>query len=165
MKVVVTVRGMEVRLQEGLSAIWRLVMEMGVVRLAGLACSVSGTPLFRCSCLAPFISHFWKPQAYCLGCGQPQDEGDMENFVSCSTPGCQGETPGQCASPCWDSPHLHMPIKCGPAFMDFSPTSPFVPLLHYHACSHLQVAHCLNVCLNSPMCEQNSHATGNAANP
>ncbi|XP_008521332.2 DC-STAMP domain-containing protein 2 isoform X1 [Equus przewalskii] len=43
----------------------------------------------RCSCLAPFISHFWKPQAYCLGCGQPQDEGDMENFVSCSTPGCQ----------------------------------------------------------------------------
>ncbi|KAL4694886.1 hypothetical protein H8957_002025 [Semnopithecus entellus] len=44
----------------------------------------------RCPCLGPFVSHFWLHQAYCLGCGQPQDEGDMENLVSCSTPGCQG---------------------------------------------------------------------------
>ncbi|XP_011507491.1 DC-STAMP domain-containing protein 2 isoform X3 [Homo sapiens] len=44
----------------------------------------------RCPCLGPFVSHFWLHQAYCLGCGQPQDEGDMENTVSCSTPGCQG---------------------------------------------------------------------------
>ncbi|XP_054408193.1 DC-STAMP domain-containing protein 2 isoform X1 [Pongo abelii] len=44
----------------------------------------------RCPCLGPFVSHFWLHQAYCLGCGQPQDEGDMENIVSCSTPGCQG---------------------------------------------------------------------------
>uniref|UniRef100_A0A8I5YNI3 DC-STAMP domain containing 2 n=1 Tax=Pongo abelii TaxID=9601 RepID=A0A8I5YNI3_PONAB len=43
----------------------------------------------RCPCLGPFVSHFWLHQAYCLGCGQPQDEGDMENIVSCSTPGCQ----------------------------------------------------------------------------
>ncbi|XP_021563474.1 LOW QUALITY PROTEIN: DC-STAMP domain-containing protein 2 [Carlito syrichta] len=44
----------------------------------------------RCPCLGPFVSHFWLHQAYCLGCGQPQDKGDTENFVSCSTPGCQG---------------------------------------------------------------------------
>ncbi|XP_003259423.1 DC-STAMP domain-containing protein 2 [Nomascus leucogenys] len=44
----------------------------------------------RCPCLGPFVSHFWLHQAYCLACGQPQDEGDMENIVSCSTPGCQG---------------------------------------------------------------------------
>ncbi|OWK05539.1 hypothetical protein Celaphus_00001943 [Cervus elaphus hippelaphus] len=29
-------------------------------------------------------------QTYCLGCGQPQDEGDTENSVACSTPGCRG---------------------------------------------------------------------------
>ncbi|XP_031792032.1 DC-STAMP domain-containing protein 2 [Piliocolobus tephrosceles] len=44
----------------------------------------------RCPCLGPFVSHFWLHQAYCLGCGQPQDEGDVENTVSCSTPGCRG---------------------------------------------------------------------------
>ncbi|XP_047638850.1 DC-STAMP domain-containing protein 2 [Phacochoerus africanus] len=44
----------------------------------------------RCSCLAPFISHFRQPETYCLGCGQPPDEGDAENSVSCSTPGCRG---------------------------------------------------------------------------
>ncbi|XP_007178526.2 DC-STAMP domain-containing protein 2 [Balaenoptera acutorostrata] len=44
----------------------------------------------RCSCLAPFISHSRQQQTYCLGCGQPQDEGDTENSVSCSTPGCRG---------------------------------------------------------------------------
>ncbi|KAM9110633.1 DC-STAMP domain-containing protein 2 [Megaptera novaeangliae] len=44
----------------------------------------------RCSCLAPFISHSRQQQTYCLGCGQPQDEGDTENSVSCGTPGCQG---------------------------------------------------------------------------
>ncbi|XP_062961915.1 DC-STAMP domain-containing protein 2 [Cynocephalus volans] len=44
----------------------------------------------RCPCLGSFVSHFWPHRAYCLGCGQPQDEGDMENFVSCSTPGCRG---------------------------------------------------------------------------
>ncbi|XP_040086293.1 DC-STAMP domain-containing protein 2 [Oryx dammah] len=44
----------------------------------------------RCSCLVPFISHFSQHQTYCLGCGQPQDEGDTENSVACSTPGCRG---------------------------------------------------------------------------
>ncbi|KAI5940791.1 DC-STAMP domain-containing protein 2 [Manis javanica] len=44
----------------------------------------------RCSCLAPFISHFGQPQTYCLGCGQPQDSEDAESSVSCSTPGCRG---------------------------------------------------------------------------
>nr|XP_012331672.1 DC-STAMP domain-containing protein 2 [Aotus nancymaae] len=44
----------------------------------------------RCPRLRPFVSHLRLPQAYCLGCGKPQGEGDMENVVSCSTPGCQG---------------------------------------------------------------------------
>ncbi|XP_061260269.1 DC-STAMP domain-containing protein 2 isoform X1 [Bos javanicus] len=44
----------------------------------------------RCSCLVPFISYFSQHQTYCLGCGQPQDEGDTENSVACGTPGCRG---------------------------------------------------------------------------
>ncbi|EFB25783.1 hypothetical protein PANDA_011519, partial [Ailuropoda melanoleuca] len=44
----------------------------------------------RCPCLGPVVSHFWKLQDYCLGCRQPHDQEDTENFVSCSTPGCQG---------------------------------------------------------------------------
>nr|XP_019567389.1 PREDICTED: DC-STAMP domain-containing protein 2 [Rhinolophus sinicus] len=44
----------------------------------------------RCVYLAPFISRVWQHQTYCLGCGQPQDEGHTESFVSCSTPGCRG---------------------------------------------------------------------------
>ncbi|XP_059531032.1 DC-STAMP domain-containing protein 2 [Myotis daubentonii] len=44
----------------------------------------------RCLCLAPLMKHVGQQQAYCLGCGQPQDEGDTENFVSCSTPACRG---------------------------------------------------------------------------
>ncbi|KAM9243416.1 DC-STAMP domain-containing protein 2 [Dugong dugon] len=43
-----------------------------------------------CPFLAPILSPFQSHQVYCLGCGQPQDDGDMENFVSCSTPGCRG---------------------------------------------------------------------------
>lgn len=98
-EVVATVRGMEVRLQKGLPLVWRVALEMGRSRLAGLACLVSGTTLFRCSCLAPFISHFGQPQTYCLGCGQPQDSEDVESSVSCSTPGCRGGPPGEHASP------------------------------------------------------------------
>ncbi|KAM8949315.1 DC-STAMP domain-containing protein 2 isoform 2-T2 [Lycaon pictus] len=44
----------------------------------------------RFSCLNPVVSHFWQHQDYCLGCGQPHAQEDTENFVSCSTPGCQG---------------------------------------------------------------------------
>ncbi|XP_069336606.1 DC-STAMP domain-containing protein 2 [Eulemur rufifrons] len=44
----------------------------------------------RCPCLGPFVNQFWPHRAYCLGCGQLQDEADMENFVSCSTPSCKG---------------------------------------------------------------------------
>ncbi|CAK7310594.1 DC-STAMP domain-containing protein 2 [Vulpes lagopus] len=44
----------------------------------------------RFSCLNPVVSHFWQHQDYCLGCGQPHAQEDIENFVSCSTPGCQG---------------------------------------------------------------------------
>ncbi|KAM6217182.1 DC-STAMP domain-containing protein 2 [Rhynchocyon petersi] len=44
----------------------------------------------RCPFLAPFLKPFQSHQVYCLGCGQPQDAGDTENFVSCSTPGCPG---------------------------------------------------------------------------
>ncbi|XP_044122402.1 DC-STAMP domain-containing protein 2 isoform X1 [Neovison vison] len=44
----------------------------------------------RCSCLDRVLSRFWPLQDYCLGCGQPHDPEDTENFVSCSTPGCRG---------------------------------------------------------------------------
>uniref|UniRef100_H0WU36 DC-STAMP domain containing 2 n=2 Tax=Otolemur garnettii TaxID=30611 RepID=H0WU36_OTOGA len=44
----------------------------------------------RYSCLHPFVNQFWPHQGYCLGCGKLQDEEDMENFVSCGTPNCQG---------------------------------------------------------------------------
>ncbi|XP_047560983.1 DC-STAMP domain-containing protein 2 isoform X1 [Lutra lutra] len=44
----------------------------------------------RCYFLGPVLSHFWTLQDYCLGCGQPHDPEDTENFVSCSTPGCRG---------------------------------------------------------------------------
>nr|XP_012623332.1 DC-STAMP domain-containing protein 2 isoform X1 [Microcebus murinus] len=44
----------------------------------------------RCPCLGPFVNQFWGHQAYCLGCGQLQDEEDRQNFVSCSTPSCKG---------------------------------------------------------------------------
>ncbi|XP_051714569.2 LOW QUALITY PROTEIN: DC-STAMP domain-containing protein 2 [Oryctolagus cuniculus] len=43
-----------------------------------------------CPCLSPIANHYRRRQAYCLGCGQSQDDGDMEDFVSCSTPGCRG---------------------------------------------------------------------------
>ncbi|XP_037354137.1 DC-STAMP domain-containing protein 2 isoform X2 [Talpa occidentalis] len=43
-----------------------------------------------CPGLVPFIKQSWLHQTYCLGCGQPQDERDIEKFVSCSTPGCKG---------------------------------------------------------------------------
>lgn len=53
----------------------------------------SATFLLRCPCLSSLLSPFLLHQHYCLGCGQPEDKGDMENFVSCSTPGCKGEKP------------------------------------------------------------------------
>ncbi|KAM6168238.1 DC-STAMP domain-containing protein 2 [Erethizon dorsatum] len=43
-----------------------------------------------CPWLRSFIRQFQPHQAYCLGCGRPPEKGDMERFVSCSTPGCQG---------------------------------------------------------------------------
>ncbi|XP_052036911.1 DC-STAMP domain-containing protein 2 [Apodemus sylvaticus] len=36
------------------------------------------------------LGHFLLHQSYCLGCGEPEDKGGLENFVSCSTPGCKG---------------------------------------------------------------------------
>nr|XP_058165763.1 DC-STAMP domain-containing protein 2 isoform X2 [Dasypus novemcinctus] len=44
----------------------------------------------RCPFLAPFLSYFLPHQTYCLGCERSPDEGDTQNFVSCSTPGCRG---------------------------------------------------------------------------
>ncbi|KAL6038812.1 hypothetical protein STEG23_026982 [Scotinomys teguina] len=45
----------------------------------------------RCRCLQPLLSQFLLHQHYCLGCGEPEGKGTMEeNFVSCSTPGCKG---------------------------------------------------------------------------
>nr|XP_004667142.3 DC-STAMP domain-containing protein 2 [Jaculus jaculus] len=44
----------------------------------------------RCPCLSPWLKPFWQHQAYCLGCGQPEDRAYMENLVPCSTPGCPG---------------------------------------------------------------------------
>ncbi|XP_031230361.1 DC-STAMP domain-containing protein 2 isoform X2 [Mastomys coucha] len=43
----------------------------------------------RCPFLRPLLGHSLH-QSFCLGCGQPEDKGGMENFVSCSTPGCKG---------------------------------------------------------------------------
>uniref|UniRef100_A0A8C2V1N7 DC-STAMP domain containing 2 n=1 Tax=Chinchilla lanigera TaxID=34839 RepID=A0A8C2V1N7_CHILA len=43
-----------------------------------------------CPWLRPFIRQFQSHQPYCLGCGQPPEKGDLESFVFCSTPGCQG---------------------------------------------------------------------------
>ncbi|EHB07304.1 DC-STAMP domain-containing protein 2 [Heterocephalus glaber] len=40
----------------------------------------------RCPWLRPLTRH----QAYCLGCGQPPEDGETDSFVFCSTPGCQG---------------------------------------------------------------------------
>ncbi|XP_055978778.1 DC-STAMP domain-containing protein 2 [Sorex fumeus] len=44
----------------------------------------------RCFYLVPFLSHFWLPKSYCLGCGQTQEQVDTESLVPCSTPGCKG---------------------------------------------------------------------------
>ncbi|XP_042537431.1 DC-STAMP domain-containing protein 2 [Dipodomys spectabilis] len=44
----------------------------------------------RCPFLRPFLSKFQLHQAQCLGCGKTEVEGDLENLVSCSTPGCRG---------------------------------------------------------------------------
>ncbi|XP_074079442.1 DC-STAMP domain-containing protein 2 isoform X2 [Macrotis lagotis] len=41
-------------------------------------------------CLRPLISLLGLHETYCLGCGRPQKENEMEDFVSCSTPGCRG---------------------------------------------------------------------------
>lgn len=99
---------------------WRVVL--GVGSPGG---SASGAPP-RCSCLGPVVSHFRQLQDHCLGCGQPHDQEDTENFVSCSTPGCRGETLGW-ASPCGDSPRLRVTVGCGPSSGDFW-NSPFGPL-------------------------------------
>ncbi|KAH0515221.1 DC-STAMP domain-containing protein 2 [Microtus ochrogaster] len=76
----------------------------------------------RYPCLSPLLSPFLPNQHYCLGCGQPEDKGDMENFVSCSTPGCKGlycltcfrlldNTCSVCASPLSMQGHLDLELK------------------------------------------------------
>ncbi|XP_028746671.2 DC-STAMP domain-containing protein 2 isoform X1 [Peromyscus leucopus] len=77
---------------------------------------------FRCRCLRPLLSQFLLHQYYCLGCGQPEGQGDMEeNFVSCSTPGCKGlycptcfrlldNTCSVCASPLSKQGHLDLEL-------------------------------------------------------
>lgn len=65
----------------------------GCARLGFLSLTLP-TFLPRCRCLRPLLSQFLLHQYYCLGCGQPEGQGDTEeNFVSCSTPGCKGECP------------------------------------------------------------------------
>ncbi|XP_026645026.1 DC-STAMP domain-containing protein 2 [Microtus ochrogaster] len=75
----------------------------------------------RYPCLSPLLSPFLPNQHYCLGCGQPEDKGDMENFVSCSTPGCKGlycltcfrlldNTCSVCASPLSMQGHLDLEL-------------------------------------------------------
>ncbi|XP_038167553.1 DC-STAMP domain-containing protein 2 [Arvicola amphibius] len=75
----------------------------------------------RCPCLSPLLNPFLLHQHYCLGCGQPEDKGDMENFVSCSTPGCKGlycltcfrlldNTCSVCASPLSMQGHLDLEL-------------------------------------------------------
>uniref|UniRef100_A0A8C6RA48 DC-STAMP domain containing 2 n=1 Tax=Nannospalax galili TaxID=1026970 RepID=A0A8C6RA48_NANGA len=75
----------------------------------------------RCPFLSPFLSPFVLHQSYCLGCGQPEDKGDVGNFVSCSTPGCKGfychscfrlldNTCSVCASPLSYQGHLDLEL-------------------------------------------------------
>ncbi|XP_027726535.1 DC-STAMP domain-containing protein 2-like [Vombatus ursinus] len=40
--------------------------------------------------LVPLINLLGIHQTYCLGCGRPQNEHEMQDFVPCSTPGCRG---------------------------------------------------------------------------
>ncbi|XP_068942055.1 DC-STAMP domain-containing protein 2 [Petaurus breviceps papuanus] len=40
--------------------------------------------------LVPLINLLGLHETYCLGCGRPQNKHEMEDFVSCSTPGCRG---------------------------------------------------------------------------
>ncbi|XP_059121657.1 DC-STAMP domain-containing protein 2 isoform X2 [Peromyscus eremicus] len=68
------------------------------------------------------FSQFLLHQYYCLGCGQSEGQGDMEeNFVSCSTPGCKGlycptcfrlldNTCSVCASPLSKQGHLDLEL-------------------------------------------------------
>ncbi|XP_044530982.1 DC-STAMP domain-containing protein 2 [Gracilinanus agilis] len=40
-------------------------------------------------CLKPLLKLLGQHRTYCLGCGRPKRD-DLEDFVSCSTPGCRG---------------------------------------------------------------------------
>ncbi|KAM4861723.1 DC-STAMP domain-containing protein 2 [Thomomys bottae] len=46
--------------------------------------------VIRCPFLRPFLRRFQQHQIQCLGCGKPEVEENLGNFVSCSTPGCRG---------------------------------------------------------------------------
>ncbi|XP_028609209.1 DC-STAMP domain-containing protein 2 [Grammomys surdaster] len=71
--------------------------------------------------LSPLLGRFLLHQSYCLGCGEPEEKGGMENFVSCSTPGCKGlycptcfhlldNTCSVCASPLSNQGHLDLEL-------------------------------------------------------
>ncbi|XP_055478419.1 DC-STAMP domain-containing protein 2 [Psammomys obesus] len=75
----------------------------------------------RCPCLSPLLSPLLVHQPYCLGCGKSEDKEGMENFVSCSTPGCKGlycptcfrlldNTCSLCASPLSNQGHLDLEL-------------------------------------------------------
>lgn len=106
---VARVRKMVVRALEGLLLHWQLVWVWERLSLTSV------TFLLRLPFLRPLLGPFSLQQSYCMGCGEPEDKGGMENFVSCSTPGCRGEYP----HPSW---YLHMMINHGSSFMEFSYT-------------------------------------------
>ncbi|XP_017175341.1 DC-STAMP domain-containing protein 2 isoform X6 [Mus musculus] len=71
--------------------------------------------------LRPLLGPFSLQQSYCMGCGEPEDKGGMENFVSCSTPGCRGlycptcfrllnNTCSVCSAPLSNQGHLDLEL-------------------------------------------------------
>lgn len=82
---VASVRKMVARALEGLPLIWWLLWVWEKLGLTSM------TFLLRYPVLSLLFGRFLLRQSYCLGCGQPEEKGGLENFVSCSTPGCKGE--------------------------------------------------------------------------
>lgn len=114
-------------------------------------------PVLRCVCLAPFLSRIGQRPSYCLGCGQPQDEGDTENFVSCSTPGCRGAVPGRMPLPAGTHP-LPVTSSCGPSFRDPSGLTFAFPASLLCMFAFTWTLGSPPVRLNSPTWEQNRYA-------
>ena len=106
---------MVVRALEGLLLHWQLVWVWERLSLTSV------TFLLRLPFLRPLLGPFSLQQSYCMGCGEPEDKGGMENFVSCSTPGCRGlycptcfrllnNTCSVCSAPLSNQGHLDLEL-------------------------------------------------------